>query len=87
MLQLTPRQIEQLDALVAAGAVDLSSAAGPFDGLSMFNNMVLGKLQSMGLAESKVLRPGTQRGNGRTAGGQQTVYWLTDAGRERAAAR
>ncbi len=76
---MTPRQIQQLDALAAAGATSLTTAIGPYDG-HPFNNMVLGRLQSMGLAESKVIRAGSMRGNGLRSGGQQTVYWLTPAG-------
>lgn len=87
MIQLTPKQIQQMDALIAVQAFDQDSAAGPYDGLTIFNNMVLGRLQSMGFAESKVLREGALRGNGQRCGGQQTVYWLTPAGRERAAAQ
>lgn len=87
MIALTPKQIEQLDALIAVEAFEVASSAGPFDGLSMFNNMVLGKLQSMGFADSKVIRSGAMRGNGRRAHGQQTVYWITAEGRARAAAR
>ena len=85
-MQLTIRQIEQLDALAAAGATSLTTAVGPFDG-HPFNNMVLGRLQSMGLAESKVIRAGSLRGDGRRSGGQQTVYWLTPAGLTKAQQR
>lgn len=85
-MQLTVRQIQQLDALAAAGATSLKTAVGPYDG-HPFNNMVLGRLQSMGLAESKVVRAGSLRGNGLRSSGQQTVYWLTPAGLTKAQQR
>lgn len=80
MTALTHAQVEQLQALRAAGAFSLQTAVGPYDGAAFFNNMVLGRLQTLALATSKVLRAGADRGNGRTLSGQQTVYWLTDAG-------
>lgn len=82
-MTLTENQQRQLQALRYAGALTLASAVGPFDGARYFNNMVLGRLQNLGLTSSKVLRAGSRRADGQTNGSQQTVYWLTPAGLER----
>ena len=81
---LTDSQVKQLLSLRQARAASLGTALGPYDDSPFFNNMVLGRLQSMRFADSKVLRAGSPRpGRGRTSG-QQTVYWLTPAGLTRA---
>lgn len=86
MAFLTDNQVKQLRALRQAKAVSLGTALGPYDGGAYFNNMVLGRLQSMGFVDCKVLRAGSPRpGRGRIVG-QQTVYWLTPVGLNRAQA-
>lgn len=82
-MSLTENQQRQLQALRYAGALSADSAVGPFDDTRYFNNMVLGRLQTMGLTRSRVLRSGARRADGRVSGSQQTLYWLTDAGLER----
>lgn len=82
---LTDNQQRQLQALRYAGALSADSAVGPFDGARYFNNMVLGRLQTLGLTRSRILRSGARRADGSINGSQQTLYWLTDAGLERTA--
>ncbi len=71
--QFTPRQVDQLAQLLAAGALSHEDAKHQFDaGMSGCSPLVLGKLRDMDLADSRVMRP---RG-----GSQVTAYWLTPAG-------
>jgi hypothetical protein len=80
---LTAAQARQLQALLAGGALSRESAKGPGDRLEYCSPLVVGALQSLGLAASRVRREGAR--DNRT-GGQVTLYWLTEAGAERAAA-
>lgn len=74
MPALTPKQEDQLNALLAAGATSRESAVSIHSGLTLFNNMLCGKLRDLGLARSRVARP--------PGGSQRTEYWLTDEGVE-----
>lgn len=69
---LTAKQREQLLALRTGGALSRETAKGPFDRLDYCSPLVVGALQSRGLADSRVARaPG---------GSQVTLYWLTERG-------